>query len=124
MKIVTKEDRRHRIRLRLRKRIHGDVERPRLSVFKSGAHMYVQVVDDARGETIAAASTVEPAVKAAMSGAVRPGNRAGAELVGRTIAERLLAKGITKVVFDRGGYLYHGRVRAVADAARQAGLEF
>lgn len=124
MKIVTKEDRRHRIRLRLRKRIHGDVARPRLSVFRSGAHMYVQVVDDARGETIAAASTVEPSVKAVMSGAVRGGNRAGAELVGRTIAERLLAKGIKKVVFDRGGYLYHGRVRAVAEAARQAGLEF
>jgi large subunit ribosomal protein L18 len=124
MKIVTKEDRRHRIRLRLRKRIHGDVDRPRLSVFRSGAHMYVQVVDDARGETIAAASTVEPSVKAVMSGAVRGGNRAGAELVGRTIAERLLAKGIKKVVFDRGGYLYHGRVRAVAEAARQAGLEF
>jgi large subunit ribosomal protein L18 len=124
MKIVTKADRRRRIRLRLRKRIHGDVERPRLSVFRSVAHIYVQVVDDARGETIAAASSIEPGVKAAMTGAVRGGNRAGAEIVGRTIAERLLAKGIKKVVFDRGGYLYHGRVRAVAEAARQAGLEF
>jgi large subunit ribosomal protein L18 len=124
MKIVTKEDRRHRIKLRLRKRVHGSPERPRLSVFRSVAHIYVQVVDDNRGETIAAASSLEPGVKAAMNGAVRGGNRAGAEVVGRTIAERLLAKGVKKVVFDRGGYLYHGRVRAVAEAARQAGLEF
>ncbi len=124
MKIVTKEDRRVRIKLRLRKRVHGRGERPRLSVFRSVGHMYVQVVDDLRGETIAAASTIEPTVKAAMTSGVRGGNKAGAELVGRTIAERLLAKGIKKVVFDRNGFLYHGRVRAVADAARQAGLEF
>ena len=124
MKIVTKEDRRVRIKLRLRKRIHGRAERPRLSVFRSVGHMYVQVVDDLRGETIAAASTIEPTLKAAMTSGVRGGNKAGAELVGRTIAERLLAKGIKKVVFDRNGFLYHGRVRAVADAARQAGLEF
>jgi large subunit ribosomal protein L18 len=124
MKIVTKEDRRYRIRLRLRKRVHGSVERPRLSVYRSVAHMYVQVVDDTRGETIASASTREPTVKAALAEGARGGNRAGAEVVGRTIAERLLAKGITRVVFDRSGYLYHGRVRAVAEAARQAGLEF
>jgi large subunit ribosomal protein L18 len=86
--------------------------------------MYVQVVDDTRGETIASASTREPTVKAALAEGARGGNRAGAEVVGRTIAERLLAKGITRVVFDRSGYLYHGRVRAVAEAARQAGLEF
>jgi large subunit ribosomal protein L18 len=76
------------------------------------------------GTTLAAASSVDTGVKAGMSGAARPGNKKGAELVGRTIAERLKEKGITRVVFDRNGFLYHGRVRAVADAARAAGLEF
>ena len=124
MKIKTKEDRRDRIKLRLRKRIVGSAERPRLTVFRSGAHMYVQAVDDAAGRTLAAASTVEPAARAKATGKVRGGNIAGAELVGQVIAERLIAKGLTRAVFDRNGFLYHGRIKAVADAARKAGLEF
>ena len=124
MKIRTKEDRRDRIKLRLRKRIVGSAERPRLTVFRSVAHMYVQAVDDATGTTVAAASTVEPAVKAKMGEKVRGGNIAGAQLIGQTIAERLIAKGLKQVVFDRNGFLYHGRVKAVAESARKAGLEF
>jgi large subunit ribosomal protein L18 len=124
MKIQTKEDRRDRIKLRLRKRIVGSAERPRLTVFRSSAHMYIQAVDDATGRTVASASTVEPAVKAKMAANVRGGNLAGAQLVGQTIAERLIAKGLKQVVFDRNGFLYHGRVRAVAESARKAGLEF
>ncbi len=124
MKIRTKEDRRDRIKLRLRKRIVGSAERPRLTVFRSVVHIYVQAVDDAAGRTVAAASTVEPAVKAKMSEQVRGGNLAGAELIGRTIAERLIEKGFKQAVFDRNGFLYHGRIKAVAEAARKAGLEF
>ena len=124
MQIKTKEDRRDRIKFRIRKRMRGTSERPRLSVFRSVSHIYVQVIDDMAGTTLAAASSVEPAVKAKLSGALRGGNRKGAELVGQTIAERLKEKGITRVIFDRNGFLYHGRVRAVAEAARGAGLEF
>jgi large subunit ribosomal protein L18 len=124
MKIKTKDDRRRRIQLRQRKRIAGTTERPRLSVFRSAAHIYAQVVDDMSGQTIAAASSVEPAIKGAFAKDVRGGNLKGAEAIGRMIAERLKAKGIVRVVFDRSGFLYHGRIRAVADAARKAGLEF
>jgi large subunit ribosomal protein L18 len=124
MKIKTKEDRRDRIKHRIRTRVSGTAERPRLSVFRSLAHVYVQVIDDHSGRTIVAASTTEPALKAAFEGGARGGNRAGAEVVGRTVAERLKEKGITRVVFDRNGFLYHGRIKAVADAARSAGLEF
>jgi large subunit ribosomal protein L18 len=124
MQIKTKEDRRQRIKYRIRKRMRGSIERPRLSVFRSVSHIYVQVIDDMAGTTLAAASSTDPSVKAQMTGDARPGNKKGAELVGKTIAERLKEKGITRVVFDRNGFLYHGRVRAVADAARAAGLEF
>ena len=124
MKIKTKEDRRDRIKFRIRKRVAGTTERPRLSVFRSLAHVYVQVIDDRTGKTIVSASSVEPSVKAAFAKPARGGNRAGAEAIGRTIAERLKAKGITRVVFDRNGFLYHGRIKAIADGARQAGLEF
>ena len=124
MKITTKHDRRRRIQLRQRKRIAGTTERPRLSVFRSMAHIYAQVIDDMSGKTIASASSVEPAIKGAFAKEVRGGNLKGAEAVGKTIAERLIEKGITRVVFDRSGFLYHGRIRAVADAARKAGLEF
>jgi len=124
MKIRTKEDRRDRIKLRLRKRITGTAERPRLSVFRSIAHIYAQAVDDATGRTLVSAATVEPSIKAKMDGKTRGGNKAGSELIGQTIAERLIAKGLKQVVFDRNGFLYHGRVRAVAEAARKAGLEF
>ena len=124
MQIKTKEDRRDRIKFRIRKRMRGTSERPRLTVFRSVAHIYVQVVDDLAGTTLASASSVEPTVKAKLTGETRAGNRKGAELIGKTIAERLKEKGITRVVFDRNGFLYHGRVKAVADAAREAGLEF
>ena len=124
MRIKTKEDRRDRIKFRIRKRMLGTADRPRLTVFRSGAHIYVQVIDDRAGQTVAAASTVEPAVKAQMPEAARGGNIKGAELVGAAIAERLKGRGITKVVFDRNEFLYHKRVRAVAEAARSAGLEF
>jgi large subunit ribosomal protein L18 len=124
MKIKTKDDRRQRIKYRIRKRMHGSEARPRLTVFRSVAHMYVQVVDDMTGRTIASASTVDPTIKGAMKKTERGGNIAGAKAIGKTIAERLIEKGVKQVVFDRNGFLYHGRVKAVADAAREAGLEF
>ena len=102
----------------------GTPERPRLSVFRSVTHMYVQVVDDATGKTIASASTVEPAVKGVLPQKATGGNVEGAKAIGKTIAERLIGQGVKRVVFDRNGFLYHGRVKAVADAAREAGLEF
>ncbi len=123
MRIKTTQDRRDRIKFRIRKRVRGTGERPRLTIFRSVSHMYVQVVDDASGRTIASASTVEPAVKGTLAKA-GGGNIGGATAIGKTIAERLLEKGVTRVVFDRNGFLYHGRVKAVADAAREAGLEF
>jgi large subunit ribosomal protein L18 len=124
MKIKTKADRRERIHLRQRKRIRGTAERPRLAVFRSVSHMYAQVIDDMSGTTLASASTIEPTLKGGLTGKTRAGNKAGAQAIGKAIAERLLEKGIKQVVFDRGGYLYHGRIRAVADAAREAGLQF
>ncbi|HET7218982.1 MAG TPA: 50S ribosomal protein L18 [Vicinamibacterales bacterium] len=124
MKINTKKDRRQRIALRQRKRITGTAERPRLRVFRSVSHIYAQVIDDMSGTTIASVATTEPGLKPQLGGPARPGNKAGAQLLGKTVAERLIAKGIKRVVFDRGGFLYHGRIRAVAEAAREAGLEF
>jgi large subunit ribosomal protein L18 len=124
MRIRTKKDRRERIQFRQRKRITGTAERPRLAVFRSVAHIYAQVIDDRDGRTVVAAGSNEPALKSMFSGKVRGGNVAGAEALGKIIAERLKEKGISRVVFDRGGNLYHGRIRAVADAARKAGLEF
>lgn len=107
---------------RLRKKVKGTAERPRLSVFRSLHHIYAQIIDDTAGRTLIAASTLEPEVKAALSG---PGdNIESAKVVGKAIAERAKAKGIEKVVFDRGGQIYHGRVAAVADSARENGLEF
>ena len=124
MRIKTKRDRRHRISLRLRKRIAGTPERPRLAVFRSVSHIYAQVIDDSAGTTLVSASTTEPALKAKLADGAKGGNLAGAKAIGVAVAERLKARGITRVVFDRGGFLYHGRVKAVADAAREAGLEF
>jgi large subunit ribosomal protein L18 len=124
MQIKTKKDKKERIRLRQRKRISGTAERPRLAVFRSNAHIYAQVIDDLAGKTLASASSSESSLKDTFSGKVRGGNKAGAEALGKVIAERLKEKGVTKVVFDRGGFLYHGRIRAIADAARAAGLEF
>ena len=113
--------RKMRVRTQIRKKAGG---RPRLSVFRSSKHIYVQVIDDMNGQTIASASSADPKVKGQMAKGVAGGNIKGAEIIGTTIAERLKEKGITKVVFDRNGFLYHGRVRAVAEAARSAGLEF
>ena len=106
---------RHR---RVRLHVTGTKERPRLAVFRSLSHIYAQVIDDAKGVTVASASSNEKDAK------VTGGNLAGAKEIGRRVAERAKEKGITKVVFDRGGYIYHGRVKALADAAREAGLEF
>ena len=108
--------RRHR---RVRKKVAGTVTRPRLAVFRSNSHISAQLIDDEAGHTLAAASTVEPALRAGATG-----NIEAAKKVGALIAERAKAAGIDKVVFDRGGYLYHGRVAALAQAARDAGLEF
>ena len=124
MQIKTKEDRRRRIQLRQRKRIAGTAARPRLTVFRSVSHIYAQVIDDLSGTTLTSASTVEPTLKSGFEKDVRGGNLKGAEAIGRAIAERSIEKGIKRVVFDRSGFLYHGRIRAVADAARKAGLEF
>lgn len=124
MKIKTKEDRRDRIKLRLRKRITGTKERPRLTVYRSQSHIYAQAVDDQAGQTLVSASSLEPSIKGAMAENARGGNRGGAQAIGKAIAERLISKGITQVVFDRNGFLYHGRIRAVAEAAREAGLKF
>ena len=109
---------RHR---RLRKTLSGTGERPRLAVFRSLNHMYAQVIDDTRGHTLAAASTMEKSVR---NGSERGCDIEAAKAVGRTVAERALEKGITQVLFDRGGHLYHGKVKALADAAREAGLKF
>ena len=109
--------RRHR---RVRKKVHGTAERPRLAVHRSNKHITVQVIDDDAGRTIASASTNEPEVRGSGSGATV----AAATKVGQIAAQRAKAAGVSKVVYDRGGYLYHGRVAAVAEAAREAGLEF
>ena len=124
MRIKTSKDRRQRIKFRIRKRVNGTEARPRLTVFRSVAHIYVQVVDDMTGRTVASASSIDPKVKGAMDKKASGGNVAGAKAIGKTIAERLLEKGVKRVVFDRNGFLYHGRIKAVADAAREAGLEF
>jgi len=124
MKINTTKDRRTRIALRQRKRIAGTPERPRLRIFRSVSHIYAQVIDDMSGKTLASAASTEPALKSAFAGSVRGGNVAGAKALGKAIADRLIDKGIKRVVFDRGGFLYHGRIRAIAEAAREAGLEF
>ena len=111
---------RRRVHDRIRKKMVGTPERPRLNVYRSLNHIYAQLIDDLKGETIAAASTAEGKKEDRRTG----GNVAAAKSVGKMIAERAKQKGITKVVFDRGGYLYHGRIKALADAAREAGLQF
>jgi large subunit ribosomal protein L18 len=112
-------DKRHR---RVRKRVEGVAARPRLAVFRSLHHITAQVIDDTQGRTLAAASTVEGELKGKLKG--HTANAGAAAAVGRAVAERAVAAGVKTVVFDRGGYLYHGRVKALADAAREAGLEF
>jgi large subunit ribosomal protein L18 len=115
---TSKNEIRKRIHTRIRQRVRGSAERPRLAIFRSVNHNSAQVIDDRAGHTLAAAASTEKA-----SGA-SGGNIAGAKQIGKMVAERAKEKGISKVVFDRGGYLYHGRVKALADAAREAGLEF
>ena len=117
MRIVGRERR----KLRIRKKIGGTSERPRLSVFRSARHIYAQVVDDVSGKTVAHASTLSRDVRTAITEATKVD---AAKSVGQAIAKVLLEKGIQSIVFDRNGYLYHGRVRALADAARAAGLKF
>ena len=104
---------------RVRKKVQGSAERPRLAVFRSNKHIVAQVIDDRAGRTLAAASTLEGDLKGGATS-----NKTAAQAVGRLVAERAKAAGVTKVVFDRGGFQYHGRVAALADAAREAGLEF
>lgn len=113
----SKNQARLRVHERIRKTLRGSSERPRLNVFRSLKHIYAQVVDDGQGRTLVAASSAE-------KGRSGGGNIAGAREVGKLVAERALAKGVTQVVFDRGGYKYHGRVKALADAAREGGLKF
>jgi large subunit ribosomal protein L18 len=112
---------RQRVHQRIRKRVAGTAERPRLSVHFSGKHVYAQVIDDNSGRTLAAASTTERDLVGKDKAAA---NKTTAEQIGKTIAERLLAKKLERVVFDRGGFLYHGKVKALADAARAGGLKF
>ncbi len=116
---ISKNKTRIRIHRRIRHKVKGTQERPRLCVYRSLKHIYAQVIDDAQGRTVASASSND-----AGAGLPGGGSVAGAKAVGRMIAERAKTKGIQKVVFDRGGYLYHGRVKALAEAAREAGLEF
>jgi large subunit ribosomal protein L18 len=112
---------RQRVHSRIRAKVHGTAERPRLNVYRSLNHIYAQVIDDAKGVTLAAASTLEKDVK----GAIKTGaDKAAAAAVGKLIAERATKAGVKEVVFDRGPYIYHGRVKALAEAAREAGLKF
>ncbi|ADH61604.1 ribosomal protein L18 [Thermoanaerobacter mathranii subsp. mathranii str. A3] len=111
---------RKRRHLRIRKKVFGTPERPRLNVFKSLKHIYAQIIDDTKGHTLVHASTLDPELRSITKGA----NKQSAKLVGELIAKRALEKGIKDVVFDRGGYIYHGVVKELADAARQAGLNF
>jgi large subunit ribosomal protein L18 len=118
---ISKDRIRKRIHQRIRQRLAGSAERPRLNVYRSLNHIYAQLIDDGTGQTIAAASTAQGGKK---DGKRTGGNVASAKEIGKQIAQRAQEKGIKKVVFDRGGYLYHGRIKALADAAREAGLEF
>ncbi|MFE4107132.1 50S ribosomal protein L18 [Almyronema epifaneia] len=120
MKISRKEQTRRR-HSRIRRKLEGTPERPRLSVFRSNLHIYAQIVDDTQHHTLVAASTVDTDLKAALE---KSATKDASAQVGKLIAERAIQKGIKQVVFDRGGNLYHGRVAALADAAREAGLDF
>ena len=118
MSVLTKREARLRRHRRVRGKVAGTAERPRLAVFRSVAHIYAQVIDDAKGVTLVSASSVDK------GGKTKGGNVAAATTIGKLVAERAKEKGISRVVFDRGGYQYHGRIKALADAARAAGLEF
>jgi len=115
---LTKENRRLRIKRRIRKVVSGTAARPRLAVFRSNKQIYAQLIDDVNGKTVASASSLKDASAQSVNGVEQAG------MVGKMIAEKAIAAGIKEVVFDRGGYLYHGRVKSLADAAREAGLQF
>ncbi len=115
-------ERRKRRHIRLRQNLRGAAERPRLTVFRSAKHIYVQAIDDAQGRTLAAASTCDKELRGALGKTT--GDRTAAAAVGKAIAERLSQLGVTSVVFDRGGNRYHGRIKSLADAAREGGLQF
>ena len=122
---IAKNEVRQRVHKRIRRKLYGTPERPRLNVYRSLNHVYAQLIDDMSGKTVVAANSREGAGKPTAGAKNKTGgNVAAAKEVGKLIAERAKAKGVDKVVFDRGGYLYHGRVKALADAARQAGLQF
>ncbi len=118
---LSKDQHRQRVHQRVRTKIEGTAERPRLSVYRSLGHIYAQVIDDRSGKTLVSASSIDAETKKSLKGG---GNVAAAKVIGKTVAERAKAAGVSKVVFDRGGYKYHGRVKALADAAREAGLQF
>ena len=115
--MINRNEIRRRIHSRIREKLSGTTERPRLNVYRSLNHIYAQVIDDQKGETLVAASSLQLKLKTG-------GNVAAAKEIGKAVAEKAVAQGIKQVVFDRGGYLYHGRIKALADAAREAGLEF
>ncbi|NPV27008.1 MAG: 50S ribosomal protein L18 [Firmicutes bacterium] len=120
-KKINRQEVRNKKHLRVRKKIFGTEERPRLSVYRSLKHIYAQIINDTNGTTLVAASTLDPALKDKIT---YGGNIEAARLVGELIAKKAMEKGITRVVFDRGGNIYHGRIAALAEAAREAGLEF
>ncbi|MEW6448298.1 MAG: 50S ribosomal protein L18 [Bacillota bacterium] len=120
LKKVDRKKLRERRRLRVRKKVYGTAERPRMNVFRSLNHIYAQIIDDDQGKTLITVSSLSPELRGKISG----GNIEGATAVGKLVAEKAKEKGITAVVFDRAGYLYHGRVKALAEAARANGLEF
>jgi large subunit ribosomal protein L18 len=121
VKKLSRDLHRQRVHQRVRTRVQGTPERPRLCVYRSLGHIYAQVIDDLSGKTLVSASSVDAETKKNLRGG---GNIAAAKVIGKTIAERAKTAGVSKVVFDRGGYKYHGRVKALADAAREAGLKF
>ena len=121
LQIVSKDSARRRIHLRIRTRVNGQTAAPRLNVHRSLNHIYAQVVDDSHGHTLVSASSRDKEVRKSLKGG---GNVAAAKVIGQVLAERAKAAGISSVVFDRGGYAYHGRIKALADAARAAGLKF
>jgi large subunit ribosomal protein L18 len=118
---LSKDLHRRRVHQRVRTRVEGTPERPRLCVYRSIGHIYAQVIDDRSGKTLVSASSVDGETKKGLKGG---GNIAAAKVIGKAVAERAKAAGVKQVVFDRGGYKYHGRVKALADAAREAGLQF
>ena len=118
---LSKDLHRRRVHARVRIKVEGTAERPRLCVYRSLGHIYAQVIDDRSGKTLVSASSVDGETKKNLKGG---GNIAAAKVIGKAVAERAKAAGVQKVVFDRGGYKYHGRVKALADAAREAGLQF